>query len=346
MAHFAYIRGSLGSWATGTAITQAEFWQMDQNMYRAVNGDAGGTWAPSSVITIGGSGLTVSGAFTTSGNTTIGDNPADNLTINAATIFPNTDVVFSGTGTIQCSYSATFSDNVVIGSDAADACTVNATLAVNNNATLGTSSADALEVNSTSTFNSEVTFTGVASFTPTVSSFNSALVAQNDSTIGSSLSDTCTIKAALSVENGATIGTDSGDVLTVNSTTTFNNGVTIGSTYADALTVNATTTFASPVKADTGMARDGYELLSMVADVSRNETTANTIVVTNLNGSNRILTLTATGPSSEIVKYVSNGSAANQLTVLDGATGRTLGVLAPATGIRCIMAAGSWWCAG
>lgn len=54
MAHNAYIRGSIGAWATGTQVSQAEFWQLDQYVYGAINGDAGGTWAPAAAITLGG----------------------------------------------------------------------------------------------------------------------------------------------------------------------------------------------------------------------------------------------------------------------------------------------------
>ncbi len=58
--HFVRIRSS-GLWITGSTITTDELEQLDANLYAAINGDAGGTWAPSSLITIGGSGMTVSG---------------------------------------------------------------------------------------------------------------------------------------------------------------------------------------------------------------------------------------------------------------------------------------------
>jgi hypothetical protein len=41
-------------------VLHGELQQLDQNLFKAVNGDEGGTWAPSSVITIGGAGLTLS----------------------------------------------------------------------------------------------------------------------------------------------------------------------------------------------------------------------------------------------------------------------------------------------
>jgi len=62
MAHSSYIRGSLGAWGIASALTPAELWAFDQAQYKAINGDDGGTWAPSAAITIGGSGLALSGA--------------------------------------------------------------------------------------------------------------------------------------------------------------------------------------------------------------------------------------------------------------------------------------------
>lgn len=62
MPHNTRIR-STGLWITGSTITQDELERLDQAQYEAINGDAGGTWAPSSLITIGGLGMTVSGPF-------------------------------------------------------------------------------------------------------------------------------------------------------------------------------------------------------------------------------------------------------------------------------------------
>jgi hypothetical protein len=60
MPHNSRIRSG-GLWVTGSTITQDELEQLDQAQYEAINGDDGGTWAPAAVITIGGSGLTVTG---------------------------------------------------------------------------------------------------------------------------------------------------------------------------------------------------------------------------------------------------------------------------------------------
>ena len=56
MSHFSSTRTT---WTPGTALLAAEMADIDAKTFKAINGDEGGTWAPSSVITIGGSGATM-----------------------------------------------------------------------------------------------------------------------------------------------------------------------------------------------------------------------------------------------------------------------------------------------
>ena len=44
-------------WITGAIPTEAEFDDLDQKTFEALNGDQGGTWAPASRIHLGGAGL-------------------------------------------------------------------------------------------------------------------------------------------------------------------------------------------------------------------------------------------------------------------------------------------------
>jgi len=60
MAHNAYTR-ALGVWPATSVLTSTEMATFDLRQFQAVNGDLGGVWAPSSAITIGGSGLAVTG---------------------------------------------------------------------------------------------------------------------------------------------------------------------------------------------------------------------------------------------------------------------------------------------
>lgn len=73
MAHNTLVRASLAAWGANATITAAELWALDMGQFVGINGDAGGTWAPSSVITIGGSGLTVTGDCRLAGASSIAD---------------------------------------------------------------------------------------------------------------------------------------------------------------------------------------------------------------------------------------------------------------------------------
>jgi hypothetical protein len=67
MAHNTRTRANLAAWATGTAVTSAEFDKLDEQAFKSINGDDGGQWNPTSPINIGGQGLAVSGPLTISG---------------------------------------------------------------------------------------------------------------------------------------------------------------------------------------------------------------------------------------------------------------------------------------
>lgn len=74
MAHNSFIHGGTASptaWLPGYVPVQLDWQKIDQLLFESINGDQGGTWAPASVITIGGSGLTVSGTFIGSGTNTL-----------------------------------------------------------------------------------------------------------------------------------------------------------------------------------------------------------------------------------------------------------------------------------
>lgn len=60
MAHHVFIR-PLGDWSAVTDVLPAWMTLMDQQLFGSIDGDAGGTWAPALVITIGGAGMDVEG---------------------------------------------------------------------------------------------------------------------------------------------------------------------------------------------------------------------------------------------------------------------------------------------
>lgn len=90
MSHGAFIRAS-GVYAANSVFTHTEMAAFDLAQYKAVNGDEGGIWAPSTSIRIGGSGLAVSGSFAASGAFTASG---------ATSEFADTEVSITGTATL------------------------------------------------------------------------------------------------------------------------------------------------------------------------------------------------------------------------------------------------------
>lgn len=60
MAHFQRIR-LFGLWTTGSALQPGEMELFDANLSKAINGDEGGPWAPTSPIELGGAGIKITG---------------------------------------------------------------------------------------------------------------------------------------------------------------------------------------------------------------------------------------------------------------------------------------------
>lgn len=56
MSHFSLTRPT---WVSGTVLNAFEMASIDAKTFAAINGDGGGTYAPSSAITIGGAGVTI-----------------------------------------------------------------------------------------------------------------------------------------------------------------------------------------------------------------------------------------------------------------------------------------------
>lgn len=106
MAHNAYIRPG-NVWSGSPAFLTAEITPLALQVYQSLNADLGGTWTPSSVITIGGSGLTVTGesrlddwkgATCTDGTVTFGLNAVCGFTSNASLGFGGTSALVMGSG--------------------------------------------------------------------------------------------------------------------------------------------------------------------------------------------------------------------------------------------------------
>jgi hypothetical protein len=60
MGHFAYTR-SPGGWIALSVLFASEMEDLDGKLFKAINGDEGGSWTPSSQIVLGGAGLKIIG---------------------------------------------------------------------------------------------------------------------------------------------------------------------------------------------------------------------------------------------------------------------------------------------
>lgn len=155
-----------GGFAFGERLPSSWANAIDANQSNAVDGVGGGTYAPSSAIIIGGAGLQI-GTLTVSGNSTIGSDGSDTLTVNAESNFVGdmaADVVVIADLTAA---ALLVSGNCHIGNSDADTCTVTAVLLINDDCTIGTSPSDTLTINATTTFTGSLIFND-AEFSGTV----------------------------------------------------------------------------------------------------------------------------------------------------------------------------------
>lgn len=66
MANHTLTRADLVAWGANPLVTAAEFFHLDQKTFKSPNFAEGGTYAPSAVITVGGSGMTITGPLAAS----------------------------------------------------------------------------------------------------------------------------------------------------------------------------------------------------------------------------------------------------------------------------------------
>jgi hypothetical protein len=152
MSNFTRVRAT-GMW-TVSVLLPSELEKFDANLFKAPNFADGGTYAPSSAITIGGAGLTLTTTLNAAhasllGNVTIGYDSSYTLNVNAISNFSSTNI----NGYFACSNGGSF--------DGVPGDVYAFTVPVNcyDDVTLGSSSADALQVNSASTFAGPITST-------------------------------------------------------------------------------------------------------------------------------------------------------------------------------------------
>lgn len=339
MAHNTRTRVNLAAWANGTAITQDELDKLDGYAYSAVNGDAGGTWAPAAAIVFGGAGLelasaplvlsgtaslsvagaaTFTGSFSATGaSLTIGNNSTSTLALRAVT---------TATKLVVCQDAFVAQGAVTLGISDANALTVNATstfnsevtvnqeVVVNSNVELGSSPSHTLQVNSLATFYNTVDF-------DEETAFNAALIAHNNVIVGDSATQTLEVNAEATfnaVENH-------------NANVAFNANVNLGNTKSDIIDLN-------------GRLVVDVELVGLGVSNSRDGDCADRIIITGTPGIVTGISFTSTNAVDGLVKRISKQGGSDNVSIVDAGTATTLASL-NSVGDTCEICykTGRWW---
>jgi|SRR3954463_1868413 hypothetical protein len=182
----------LGGWAFGELLTSVQMEALDASQAKAIDGTGGGTYTPSVKIIINGQGLqvntlTVTGTLSLLGNTTVGNAPADVLSVLATS-------TFSAPVTLNDALTANdtadfFADTTIHTA---------ALFTVGGSALLGNDSGKNLTVGATSTFNASATFNESVDVWGDLTCHSATLfTAGGDVQLGNDTSKTLSIGAAL-----------------------------------------------------------------------------------------------------------------------------------------------------
>lgn len=140
-----------GAWISGVPMATGEAEAFDGNLAKAIDGDGGGTYAPSTQIIIGGSGFKVTGAFDVSGAAAF-----------TGTVECKAGLSVTTAGTFSCSRAGTFSNGLTVSTAGSFTCsrpaTFSNTLALNSDTVVDT--AATFTCNGAAGFNAAVLITG------------------------------------------------------------------------------------------------------------------------------------------------------------------------------------------
>ena len=239
--------------------------------------------------------LEIKQALEVDGSTTLGDNAADALTVNATSTFnsaiTSTDitadavkigvdasneistttgnlVLDSAGGTVNITDDADVDGNLNVDGNAQ----IDGTLDVDGNVTLGNASTDAHTINGTVTFPNAVDMNGTATI-DNISLANRSIIASGGSLVLDSSTNNVQVTGDLGVSDDLTVS----------------DNATLGSSSTDSLTVRATSTFAAAITSDDitannlKLAVDGNSEISTTAgNLTLDSATSETIVDDNL----------------------------------------------------------------
>jgi hypothetical protein len=179
-------------WAFGELLTSAQMEALDASQAQAIDGVGGGTYTPSTKITINGQGLqvnslTVTGTLSLLGNTTVGNSNTDLFRVNATSIF-SAPVTLNDT--LVANSTSDFFANVTVHTGGF--------LEVGGSASLGNDETKTLTIGATTTLNAPLTAFESADFWGDVVVHSAhAFTAAGDVTLGNDSSKTLNIGAAL-----------------------------------------------------------------------------------------------------------------------------------------------------
>jgi hypothetical protein len=110
MSHNARVRADVTAWEAAIPLEPSELDALDEGQFSAINGDDGGSWAPSDPIIIGGAGIEFTGAVPVGEDLTVGGDitiaSGGTITIEsggAVNVESGGDVNLAGGGHLHCS---------------------------------------------------------------------------------------------------------------------------------------------------------------------------------------------------------------------------------------------------
>lgn len=307
MAHNARIRPA-GTWFTGTPITQDEMEAFDLAQFQAINGDLGGTWAPSSQIVIGGSGLHVTGDAKLDAISNLSVTAAGTVTIaDGATVTIATDVLFDTTSIVQIAHILEIEntghidviDGGFIGIDASSALNLSGTMTVASGAVVDLAAGGILNITGTANIQS-----------------GGVLEAKSGSNIVVDSGANIEVAGHLKLNNGSVTDFFNG------STTTFASGSALSLngpvTVAGAVTQSGAATISGMITRSGAGGRTRRRIDTSIVNANSNITVAaDTWYVTNSSGSPISVTVKTTGtvPQSGERITIRNLTATSAITV-------------------------------
>lgn len=293
MAHFVYPAGTpTGVIPFGYVVPSTEWASTLAQLFKAVNGDEGGTWAPSSFITIGGSGLELSGT-------------AHSLAASARLNVENAAEIRLKNGALLKADGSVGDIRLEV---------------LSNVATLTAQSATVVNLDGVTNIKGDVTFKSTG---PGSLAFETGVTATWQSGASATFQDgsTATFAGTVVVSATGAVTFQTGATLTAQNTVigTWNGAWTFGSTLA----VTGASTFSSTVTCNSALLVGTNATISGNATITTNATVGGTLGVTGATTLSGAATLSSTlavaGVSTFSNRVVRSGAAAYaELRIDDG----------------------------